>query len=85
MRLLLSLLISLLILSPSNSETHTATTGNLITNGNFETGNANGWTQSGDGRVISDCCDSYLVTTSNYDYEFGDSGSISQQFDLTYR
>ena len=80
-KLLLSLLISLLIGS-LQSKADTQTTGNLITNGNFETGNANGWTQSGDGRVISDCC-ALPGRTSNYDYEFGDSGSISQQFDLT--
>ena len=81
-KLLLSLCLSLLLISLSKAETHTATTGNLITNGNFETGNANGWTQSGDGRVITDCC-ALPGRTSNYDYEFGDSGSISQQFDLT--
>ena len=53
------------------------TTGNLLTNPTFENGNANSWTQSGDGQVISDCCG------SSYDYEFGDSGSIEQSFDLT--
>ena len=58
------------------------TTGNLITNGDFETGNSNGWTTGGDGTVISDCC-VLNNRTSNYDYEFGDSGYISQQFDLT--
>ena len=58
------------------------TTGNLITNGDFETGNANGWTTGGDGRVLEDCC-VLNNRTSNYDYEFGDSGYISQQFDLT--
>jgi len=52
-------------------------TGNLLTNPTFENGNANSWTQSGDGQVISDCCG------SSYDYEFGDSGSIEQSFDLT--
>ena len=29
------------------------TTGNLITNGNFETGNANGWTTSGNTQVAN--------------------------------
>jgi len=58
------------------------TTGNLITNGNFETGNANDWATSGDVRVLNDCCELNNVP-SNYDLEFGDSGSINQDFDLT--
>jgi len=53
------------------------TTGNLITNGTFENGNSNGWTTSGNVQVLNDCCG------SNYDLEFGDSGSIEQSFDLT--
>ena len=57
------------------------TTGNLITNGNFETGNSNGWTTSGDVQVLNDCCELNNVP-SNYDLEFGDSGSISQDFKL---
>ena len=57
------------------------TTGNLITNGNFETGNANGWTTSGDVQVLNDCCELNNVP-SNYDLEFGDSGSINQDFNL---
>ena len=32
------------------------TTDNLITNGNFETGNANGWATS-DVQVLNDCCE----------------------------
>jgi len=52
------------------------TSQNLITNSGFEGGNASGWTQYGDGRVINDCCG------SSYDYEIGDSGGISQQFSL---
>ena len=58
------------------------TTGNLITNGNFETGNANGWTTTGNVDVLNDCCTLNNVA-SNYDLEFGDSGSISQDFNLT--
>jgi len=58
------------------------TTNNLLTNGNFETGNANGWTTSGDTQVVNDCCELNNVT-SNYDLEFGDSGSISQDVNLT--
>ena len=58
------------------------TTGNLITNGNFETGNANGWTTSGDVQVLNDCCELNGVA-SNYDLEFGDSGSIEQDFNLS--
>ena len=58
------------------------TTNNLIINNNFETGNANGWTTNGDVQVLSDCCTLNNVA-SNYDVEFGDSGSIEQQFNLT--
>ena len=56
-------------------------TGNLITNGNFETGNTNGWTTSGDVQVLNDCCELNNVP-SNYDLEFGDNGSVSQNFNL---
>ena len=58
------------------------TTSNLITNGNFETGNSNGWTTQGNVQVLNDCCELNNVT-SNYDLEFGDSGSIEQQFNLS--
>lgn len=68
-----SILLILLIPITVNSDT----TGNLITNGTFESGNSNGWTTSGDVQVLNDCCG------SNYDLEFGDSGSIEQTFDLT--
>jgi len=57
-------------------------TDNLLVNGNFETGNANGWTTNGDVQVLSDCCTLNNVA-SNYDLEFGDSGSISQDVNLT--
>ena len=60
----------------------TKTTNNLITNGNFETGNTNGWTTSGDVQVLNDCCELNGVS-SNYDIEFGDSGSIEQDFNLS--
>jgi len=65
------------LLFPLTLFAESQTTGNLITNGTFENGNANGWTQIGNGTVISDCCG------SSYDYEFGNSGSIEQSFDLT--
>ena len=58
------------------------TTNNLITNGNFETGNANSWTTTGDVSVLNDCCELNGVS-SNYDLEFGDSGSINQDFNLS--
>jgi len=67
--------VSILLILPISL--YAETTDNLIINGTFENGNANGWTQSGDGQVINDCCG------SQYDYEFGDSGSIEQDFNLT--
>ena len=73
------LLLTLVILGAKAEE---ITTGNLITNGNFETGNANNWTTSGDVQVLNDCCELNNVP-SNYDLEFGDSGSINQDFDLS--
>ena len=73
-------LLMMLILTTSSAEEKT--TNNLITNNNFETGNANGWTTNGDVQVLNDCCTLNNVP-SNYDLEFGDSGSIEQQFNLT--
>jgi len=73
------LILTLVILGAKAEE---ITTGNLITNGNFETGNANGWTTSGNVEVLNDCCELNNVP-SNYDLEFGDSGSINQNFDLS--
>ena len=58
------------------------TTNNLLTNGNFEAGNANSWTTNGNVQVLNDCCELNGVS-SNYDLEFGDSGSISQDVNLT--
>jgi len=49
---------------------------NLITNGTFDNGTT-GWTTSGDAQVIGDCC------PGGHDFEFGNSGSIEQTFDLT--
>ena len=72
-------LLMMLTLTTSAEE---ITTNNLITNNNFETGNFNGWTTNGDVQVLSDCCTLNNVA-SNYDLEFGDSGSIEQQFNLT--
>ena len=77
--IVLTILLTILTLTTSAEE---ITTGNLVTNGNFETGNANGWTTSGDVQVLNDCCELNNVP-SNYDLEFGDSGSISQSFDLS--
>tara|TARA_R100000995_G_scaffold84539_1_gene63535 strand:- start:471 stop:2042 length:1572 start_codon:yes stop_codon:yes gene_type:complete len=50
-------------------------TGNLITNGTFDNGTT-GWTTSGDAQRIGDCC------PGGHDLEFGDSGSIEQDFNL---
>jgi len=75
------LIILLMTLTHTISATE-KTTGNLITNGNFETGNANGWTTTGNVDVLNDCCELNNVT-SNYDLEFGNSGSITQDFNLT--
>ena len=80
MRFIVSIL--LLIISIHTISAEEITTNNLLTNGNFETGNANGWTTSGDTQVVSDCCELNNVT-SNYDLEFGDSGSITQNVNLT--
>ena len=80
MRFILSILSLIILIHTTSAEE--ITTNNLITNGNFETGNSNGWTTGGDGTVISDCC-ALSGRTSNYDYEFGDSGYINQQFDLS--
>jgi len=68
--------------SPAKLVAEEITTDNLLVNGNFETGNANGWTTTGDVQVLSDCCTLNNVA-SNYDLEFGDSGSISQDVNLT--
>ena len=77
--MLLASLLPILTLTTSAEE---ITTGNLVTNGNFETGNSNGWTTSGNVQVLSDCCELNNVA-SNYDLEFGNSGSIQQDFNLS--
>ena len=41
-------LISLLMMLTLTTSAEEITTNNLITNGNFETGNANSWTTTGD-------------------------------------
>ena len=51
------------------------TTGNLITNGTFDNGTT-GWSLSGDAVRINDCC------PGGHDVEFGDYGSIEQNFNL---
>ena len=45
----------LMILIHTTSLAEEITTNNLITNGNFETGNANSWTTSGEVQVLNDC------------------------------
>ena len=77
-----TVLISLLMmLIHTTSLAEEITTNNLVTNGNFETGNANGWTTSGDVQVLNDCCELNGVTSTK-DLEFGNSGSIEQDFNL---
>jgi len=80
MKWLVTFLVLTLVIFGAKAEE--ITTGNLITNGNFETGNSNGWTTSGDVQVLNDCCELNGVS-SNYDVEFGDSGSIEQDFNLS--
>lgn len=80
MRIFLSIILLMTLTLTTSAEE--ITTNNLITNGNFETGNSNSWTTSGDVQVLSDCCELNNIP-SNYDLEFGDSGSIEQEFDLT--
>ena len=75
-------IVLLMILTLTTSLAEEKTTNNLITNGNFETGNSNSWTTNGNVQVLNDCCELNGVS-SNYDLEFGDSGSIEQQFNLT--
>jgi hypothetical protein len=72
----------MILILTTSTKSDSITTGNLITNGNFETGNSNNWNTTGDVRVLNDCCELNNVQ-SNYDLEFGDSGSINQDFDLS--
>ena len=80
MRFIVSILLLMILTHTISAEE--ITTNNLITNGNFETGNSNGLTTTGDVQVLGDCCTLNNVA-SNYDLEFGDSGSIEQQFNLS--
>ena len=80
MKWLVTFLVLTLIIFGAKAEE--VTTNNLITNGNFETGNSNGWTVTGDVQVLNDCCELNGVA-SNYDLEFGDSGSVEQDFNLS--
>ena len=80
MKWLVTFLVLTLVIFGAKAEE--ITTGNLITNGNFETGNSNGWTTSGDVQVLNDCCELNGIS-SNYDVEFGDNGSIEQDFNLS--
>lgn len=79
---MLKKIIVILTILTSSLVAEEQTTNNLITNGNFETGNANGWTATGDVQVLNDCCELNGVA-SNYDVEFGDNGAIEQNFNLT--
>ena len=72
----------LLLLIPLSAFSEVKISPNLITNSDFESGNSNGWTTSGTAVVISDCCGS-SIGQSSYDLEFGDFGSIEQDFNLT--
>jgi len=65
--------------TPLFSHAESLTTDNLITNGNFETGDTNGWTTDGDVAVFNDCCS---LNNSQYDLEIGKQGSIEQSFFL---
>ena len=80
MKWLVTFLVLTLVIFGAKAEE--VTTNNLITNGNFETGNSNGWTVTGDVQVLNDCCELNGVA-SNYDLEFGDSGSVEQDFNLS--
>ena len=73
--------ILILLLMPITSFAEVQTTDNLVVNGNFETGNSTGWTTNGDVQVLNDCCQLNNIP-SNYDLEFGDDGSVEQDFNL---
>ena len=73
--------ILILLLMPIMSFAEVQTTDNLVVNGNFETGNSTGWTTNGDVQVLNDCCQLNNIP-SNYDLEFGDDGSVEQDFNL---
>lgn len=69
----------LILLIPVISFAEIKTTDNLLSNGNFETGNTQGWTTTGDVAVFNDCCS---TNNSQYDVEIGDSGYLEQDFKL---
>lgn len=71
-----------LVFSPDLAYSETKTTSNLLVNSDFETGNFNGWEVEGQAQVLNDCCQLNNVP-SNYDAEFGVSGSINQSVNLT--
>jgi len=71
-----------LLLIPIFALSEVKVTDNLIINNNFEQGNSNGWTTNGDVHVLGDCCELNNIP-SNYDLEFGDAGSVEQDFNLT--
>jgi len=65
----------LLLTSLSLNISYADVTGNLISNGTFDNSSTS-WITSGDAQVVNDCC------PGGNDFEFGDIGSIEQDFKL---